>query len=573
MKYWLKNRFVANLITTTVLLTAVFSLFVYPFMRDRLNEYNDISVFVNTNIDFDIPEPSVEQVVELWNKEFIHSIYPYFLDEQHVLFNNRTRRTSILFADLSSGEFAMYNSSRLIEGSLTTWRTNQAYIDFAYHRETGAQVGDTISFPIMDEDMDFVVTAIFETNNRFLRGGAIAINLTNEIRDLIGWERGYSGAFVVASDYSQARSYMWHDYRPLGRLRDRALFESDEIYQMHVDMITNRPYQNEIVFFRDRLPNAPVAAFRHGIYFLSLVLIILLSVVINVVFFLREKGHWKEKILSGGNPRGYYRLALFFDFIISLLVIYVILYINQNFLYDNFFAPSIATPIHISMYITVILSCIACYMVNVLMLKILREPKVEIGKALNVAISPWNGKLQSTSLSTSSNFMQAENISDAVANNLKHMGYNVFTIFDNEKLTQAPRDEEIFEFHNSQERKYDVLTQFNTVSSSMYKDASSIEIFYFPSKKEDVAKRIAHAIAEASGLPIKGVYHTSNIDFFYKSDKPIFLIHFTMAKKEEEIYNKKFDEICIAIAEGLSGNKMSPMPSGNIAKPLNNAKK
>jgi len=213
-----------------VLFASVFLLFIFPFIRDSLDAFNDISVYVNTDIDFDVPEPSKEQIAYLIEQPFIESIYPYYLDEQTVTVNNRTRRTSILIADISYGEFAMYNSERLIEGSLKSSIPNQMYIDFAFQKDTGAKLGDTVSFSILDTPMTFEITAVFETNNRFLKNGAVAINLDDSLRELIGENRAYSGAFIVASDYSQANSYMRNDYRPLGRLRDRSFFDSDETY-------------------------------------------------------------------------------------------------------------------------------------------------------------------------------------------------------------------------------------------------------------------------------------------------------------------------------------------------------
>jgi len=196
-------------------------------------------------------------------------------------------------------------------------------------------------------------------------------------------------------------------------------------------------------------------------------------------------------------------------------------------------------------------------MVNVLLLKMLREPKVQIDKILNIAISPWNGKLQSRGFGTTSNFMLAENTSDAIVSNLKQMGCIVSTVFDNEKLSKNPSDEDIFEYHNSKERNVDVLVQFCSASNSSQKNTLGIEIIHSINAKDEFAERIAKAIAEVSGLHIRRIDRSSNIEFFSKSDKPVFMICITLSKKDEESYDKKFDEICIAIAEALCGKQLS----------------
>ena len=46
------------------------------------------------------------------------------------------------------------------------------------------------------------------------------------------------------------QAYLTKDYRPLGRLKDRDRFDSDEQYQVHYDAIMESGYANEITDFR-----------------------------------------------------------------------------------------------------------------------------------------------------------------------------------------------------------------------------------------------------------------------------------------------------------------------------------
>ena len=58
--------------------------------------------------------------------------------------------------------------------------------------------------------------------------------------------------YISASDYNTCQTYLTKDYRPMGRLKDRDRFDSDEQYQVHYDAIMSSGYANEITDFRVR---------------------------------------------------------------------------------------------------------------------------------------------------------------------------------------------------------------------------------------------------------------------------------------------------------------------------------
>ena len=57
------------------------------------------------------------------------------------------------------------------------------------------------------------------------------------------------------NDVSKAEAFL-RDYKPLGRLKDRADFDTDEEYQKHYNSWSTANYYNEVTSFESRLASA-----------------------------------------------------------------------------------------------------------------------------------------------------------------------------------------------------------------------------------------------------------------------------------------------------------------------------
>ena len=547
MIFWFKNRFIMDLLSIGIILSVVFLLLIFPYIRDVLNEYNDISVYENTDIDFDIPDPSIEQISDLRSEPFIKAVYPYYLDEQLVSVKNKTRRTNIIIADISHGEFAMYNSARLIEGKMISGLRNKAYIDYIFQNDTGAKIGDKLSFSILGTPVIFEVVAIFETNNRYLNGGAIAVNLSDDIKEIIGEDRAYNQAFIVSSNYIQAFSFLTNDYRPLGRLRDRSLFDSDETYKMHIEMITARTYQNEIVFFKDRLPNEPVEGMRHVGYYLSLVLILLLSIVVNMFFFNKEKGNLKEKILSGGNPRGHYVLTCIFDLVLCLLAMYALIFLCHQIWYEKYYASIVTDVIHIELYLTVVLTCIVCFIINMVLLKRFRKAKIITSSDIAVAISVGYENEISRQKNITDALMEARRAMVSIACYLDKLKCKVYEFHDIAGRTKPSNIKDVIKFHNSKIRDFDISLHFILTANNANNYTSVVKIIYATEK--DLADNISKSIINNSRDFNVEVQSTLNSLFLNKTTKPAIIIKIYAAPHED------YNDVCYSIALAVSGKQ------------------
>ena len=90
-KYWIKNRFLLDLIVPCVLVL----LMVFAFITPMLNGIGEAtlmqSIYKNEKMDFDIPSPSFAQIEQLENESFIESVFPYYYTESDVSVNGKTR--------------------------------------------------------------------------------------------------------------------------------------------------------------------------------------------------------------------------------------------------------------------------------------------------------------------------------------------------------------------------------------------------------------------------------------------------------------------------------------------------
>lgn len=159
--YWVRHRLLLTLTASIVLAIIISLLFVYPYVEQRAVNYNSQSLFKNTHIDFIAPEPSYEQVSELPDTHGVEAVFPFYLTKASVTINGKSRTTTVLITDQNQLlEGSMYNSSRLIQQSGSSVE-NPILVDWQFCKETGAKVGDSISFEIGAEIQEFKIAAIY----------------------------------------------------------------------------------------------------------------------------------------------------------------------------------------------------------------------------------------------------------------------------------------------------------------------------------------------------------------------------------------------------------------------------
>ena len=320
--YWTRHRLLLTLIMCVAVATIASMLFVYPCIEQQANAYNSQSVYKNTEVDFIVPEPSFDQIDELPGTNGIDKVFPYFMTKAQVNTGSTSRTTTILLSDqFQNVEITMYNPARLIEKSGTEF-DNPILVDWQFCHDTGVEIGDTVSFAIGSNTVDFRIYGIYETNTIY-DGGAILAEISAEQKDAIAQQsnnNGYSGMYISASDYGACQSYLKTDYRPMGRLKNPDQFNDAEQYQVHYDAIMSSGYANEITDFRIRESGLEKAASSVMIW-IGAVLSAAIIVVFNILMARRgsEKVYFTRNCIpKGQDVKPYYTIAFCSELVISI---------------------------------------------------------------------------------------------------------------------------------------------------------------------------------------------------------------------------------------------------------------
>lgn len=161
---------------------------------------------------------------------------------------------------------------------------------------------------------------------------------------------------------------------------------------------------------------------------------------------------------------------------------------------------------------------------------------------------------------------EARKIVAQVAKYLKECGCNVTEYHDNTSKTQKDNINRIVAFHNSHERDLDVSVHLNAANKT--DDPRGVEVLYVSESGRAIAEKVSAAIAKASDLKNRGAKKRTNLGFLNGTKKTAILIEvcFVDSKADVDIYNEKFNEICVAITESISGKQIKKVKSSKQTK-------
>ena len=365
--YWSRHRLLLSVILCIVTAIVAGLLFAFPYITQQASDYNAQSIYQNSEMDFIAPEPSYEQVVELTGNNGIDKAFPFYLTKTQVTVNGTSRTGTVLLSDqFQNIDITMYNDDRLIEKA-TEEPSAPILVDWQFCHDTGAKIGDKVSLTINGAVSEFEVYAIYETNSIY-DGGAIMARISVEQADGIknnSKNGGYSGIYIAADDYNACRTYLTTDYRPLGRLKDRNSFDSDEQYQIHYDAIMSAGYANEITDFRVR-ESAVDPASGDIMIWLGAALAAALSIAFNIVMAKRgcEKVYFaKHCIPKGQEVKPYYRTAFAFETILQIVLFAGVLIVRLNM--ADTYIPRAAIDVKLlAIPAAIIIAEVICFAIN-----------------------------------------------------------------------------------------------------------------------------------------------------------------------------------------------------------------
>lgn len=383
--YWVRHRLFLTLIVTAAVALIASFLFEYPSVIQRADAYNSHSIYKNTDIDFIAPEPSFDQVNDLPGTNGIDKIFPFFLTKTQVNVNSTSRTTTVLLSDqFQNVDLTMYNSARLIEKSNERF-DNPILVDWQFCHDTSAKIGDIVSFAICGEKIEFKIYAIYETNSIY-DNGAILAEISDDQKNAIAQQSsntGYSGMYISASDYSACRSFLTAEYRPLGRLKERDQFSSDDQYQVHYDAIMSSGYANEITDFRIRETSLSE---RTGLLMICIGAVLMAAVMIGFNFAMANRGcervyFTKQCVPKGQNVKPYYTISFVFEVVCSIALFMTMLFLRIRTADVYIPVASIGLSVTIIPLAIIMAEIISLYLNNVMVSEIVKKVELEKQKA------------------------------------------------------------------------------------------------------------------------------------------------------------------------------------------------
>lgn len=322
--YWIRHRLLFTIIFSAAIAMITGLLFVFPYINQQANNYNAQSIYKNTDIDFIAPEPSFDQASELIGTNGVEKVFPFYLTKIQVTVNGTSRTSTVLLSDqFQNLDITMYNEKRLIKKATSKYE-NSILVDWQFCHDTSASIGDTISLSIDGKTEEYKIYAIYETNSVY-DGGAILAHISAEQKESImqkSKNSGYSGIYIASNDYSTCRAYLTTDYRPLGRLKAREQFDSEDQYQVHYDAIMSSSYSNEITDFRTRESGLEKKSSALMIW-IGAVLSMILILAFNMIMSKRgcEKVYFtKYCVPKGQDGKPYYIMSFLMELILSVVL-------------------------------------------------------------------------------------------------------------------------------------------------------------------------------------------------------------------------------------------------------------
>jgi N-acetylmuramoyl-L-alanine amidase len=148
---------------------------------------------------------------------------------------------------------------------------------------------------------------------------------------------------------------------------------------------------------------------------------------------------------------------------------------------------------------------------------------------------------------------EARRVVERVADFLEQLGVGVKTFHDDVSTTQNENLNRIVDWHNKQGRDLDVSVHFNAYNGT----AHGVECLYVT--QEALAGVVASKIA-AVGFTNRGAKYRDDLFFLGNTNEPAILIEtcFCDNTSDSNLYRSKFEDICRAIAEAITGMELAP---------------
>ena len=175
------------------------------------------------------------------------------------------------------------------------------------------------------------------------------------------------------------------------------------------------------------------------------------------------------------------------------------------------------------------------------------------------AISSGHGKYIRGASGYLDEVNEARRVVDRVAELLRGAGVAVKTFHDDVSHSQSENLNRITNWHNSQSRELDVSVHFNAYQTTS--KPMGTECLY--KTQEELSADVASGIADAGEFLNRGPKYRGDLAFLNNTSKPAILVEtcFVDSKADADLYDENFDDICLALAEAITGRSIAPGPT------------
>ena len=185
-----------------------------------------------TAVDFIISAPSKEQVNEISALTHIKSIVPYYFRTIEVSNGKKSIESNLYIIESDNDLPLTVFSDKLKIQKLSQKPVNPLYISDSFSKNSRISLNDSVDITIDGKAIKFTVAGIFKGDNRNV-GGTIITIVNDEILSALSRTDRFNGAYISSNDINKTRSYL-EEYQPLGDLRTRDEFSSDEAYNIYL---------------------------------------------------------------------------------------------------------------------------------------------------------------------------------------------------------------------------------------------------------------------------------------------------------------------------------------------------
>lgn len=187
----------------------------------------------NSYVDYTITAPSQEQIQAIKSRDDIDHVTPYVFKTVDCNVTDKNIRSNLFILEsVDDIKYTSFSDELLIKKDSHKYE-NPLYISSDFAANAKLSLGDTVSIALQEKPISFSIQAVFESDHRYV-GGTIMALMQGDVVSAIGNDYVISGAFIDSNDITTTNEFL-NDYVPLGDLRTRDEFDSDELYQIYLE--------------------------------------------------------------------------------------------------------------------------------------------------------------------------------------------------------------------------------------------------------------------------------------------------------------------------------------------------